>query len=452
MSEHTTAQAVTTDGAVRRAVRGTALPVVVWAATRALLMLCVFKVLVVPGADVTVDVSGIYHGWYEVLRTGTFPLSDVTWQYPPGAALAVLSPALLPFLGYAPAFFVLTLIADAVVLGLLVYTAGRPGRRPAGVWVWVGGLPLLGPTAYSRYDLMVTAVAVAALLAGARRPRTMGALAAFGALLKVWPALLLAGVRRGRTARRSWSAFAATAAGLLLLAGTAVPGAFAFLTFQRERGTEVESLGGLVFQVARQFGWQGQVLLTYGSVEFVGPYVHAVSAVALGLTAAAFGWLLLWRLRAREYAPATPCDAAFTAVLLFTTTSRVISPQYLVWLVGLGAVCLVFRTSAMAVPVLLVVGATAVTFLEFPLGFDHVVAGDAVGLVLMFVRNGLLVVASLAAARALWRHTVPRHGRTAAADGTAAGPGGTTQSEAASAAGAAGDTDAGHEPLSPAAP
>lgn len=451
MSEHTTAQAVTTDGAVRRAVRGTALPVVVWATTRALLMLCVFKVLVVPGADVTVDVSGIYHGWYEVLRTGTFPLSDVTWQYPPGAALAVLSPALLPFLGYAPAFFVLTLVADAVVLGLLLYTAGRPGRRPAGVWVWVGGLPLLGPTAYSRYDLMVTAVAVAALLAGARRPRTMGALAAFGALLKVWPALLLAGVRRGRTARRSWSAFTATAAGLLLLAGTAVPGAFAFLTFQRERGTEVESLGGLVFQVARQFGWQGQVLLTYGSVEFVGPYVHAVSAVALGLTAAAFGWLLLWRLRAREYAPATPCDAAFTAVLLFTTTSRVISPQYLVWLVGLGAVCLVFRTSAMAVPVLLVVGATAVTFLEFPLGFDHVVAGDAVGLVLMCVRNGLLVVASLAAARALWRHTVPRHGRTAA-DGAAVGPGGTTQSEAASAAGTAGDTDAGHEPLSPAAP
>lgn len=457
MSEHTTAQAVTADGAVMRGVRGAALPVVVWAATRALLMLCVFKVLVLPGADVTVDVSGIYHGWYEVLRTGTFPLSDVTWQYPPGAALAVLSPALLPFLGYAPAFFVLTLIADAGVLGLLLYSAGRPGRRPAGVWVWVAGLPLLGPTAYARYDLMVTAVAVAALLAGARRPRTMGALAAFGALLKVWPALLLAGVRCGRTARWSWSAFAATAAGLLLLAGTAVPGAFAFLTFQRERGTEVESLGGLVFQVARQFGWQGQVLLTYGSVEFVGPYVHLVSAVALGLTAAAFGWLLLWRLRAREYAPATPCDAAFTAVLLFTTTSRVISPQYLVWLVGIGAVCLVFRTSAMPLPVLLAVVATAVTFLEFPLGFDRVVAGDAVGVVLMFVRNGLLVAASLTAARALWRHTVPRRGRTAP-DGAATRSEDTAAAEDAGAAAAAGggadtgDTDAGREPLSPAAP
>ncbi|WP_328317049.1 glycosyltransferase family 87 protein [Streptomyces sp. NBC_00388] len=455
MSEHTTAQAVTADGAVIRGTRGAAASRValslVWASTRALLLLCVFKVLTLPGADVTVDVSGIYHGWYEVLRTGTFPLSDVTWQYPPGAALAVLSPALLPFLGYALAFFVLTLAADAVVLGLLLYTARRPGRRPAGAWVWVAGLPLLGPTAYARYDLMVTAVAVAALLAAARRPRTAGALAALGTLLKVWPALLLTGVPRGRTARLSLTAFAATAGALLLLAGTAVPGAFAFLTFQRERGTEVESLGGLVFQVARQCGWRGQVLLTYGSVEFVGPYVHLVSALALGLTCAAFGWLLLWRLRAREYSPATPCDAAFTAVLLFTTTSRVISPQYLVWLVGLGAACLAFRTSRMAVPVLLVAGATAATFLEFPLGFDHVVAGDATGLVLMFVRNGLLVAAALTAARTLWRRTVPRRGRKPAGDDARGGE----ESSAAGTPGGpgpAGDTGSGREPLSPAAP
>ena len=52
-----------------------------------------------------------------------------------------------------------------------------------------------------------------------------------------------------------------------------MPGAFAFLTFQRDRGTEVESLGALVFHVARQYGWDGQVLLNYGSVEFLGPYV-----------------------------------------------------------------------------------------------------------------------------------------------------------------------------------
>ncbi|MFD9501546.1 glycosyltransferase 87 family protein [Streptomyces sp. NPDC060035] len=378
-----------------------------WVLTRAALLLCVFKVFTVPGPDVTSDVSVIYHGWYEVLRAGSFPLDDVTWQYPPAAALAVLSPALLPFLEYPSAFFVLVLACDALVFLLLLYASGRPGTCAAGAWVWVVGVPLLGPTAYARYDLMVTAVAVAALLAGVRHPRVLGALAAFGALMKVWPVLLLAGTARGRATRLSWSAAAVTAGGLLLVAAVALPGAFAFLAFQRDRGLEVESPGALVFHLARQFGWEGRVELRYGSLEFTGAHVELVSTLALGLSVLAFGWLLVWRLRARTFAVHTPADAAFTAVLLFTTTSRVISPQYMVWLVGLAAVCLVFRGSRMAPPACMVLAATGVTLLEFPLGFAHVVASDAEGVALLVVRNALLAVATLSAGRRLWQETVP---------------------------------------------
>ncbi|MYT70603.1 MULTISPECIES: glycosyltransferase family 87 protein [unclassified Streptomyces] len=377
-----------------------------WALTRTLLLLCVFKVIVVPGPDVTSDVSVIYHGWFDILRTGTFPLDDVTWQYPPAAAVAILSPALLPFLEYASAFFLLAFLADAVVFLMLLHLSGRPYASRRGVWVWVVGLPLLGQTVYARYDVMVTAVAVAALLAAARHPKAAGVLAAIGAMLKVWPALLLLGTRRGRATRESWGAAALTAGGLILAFMIAMPGAMAFLTFQRDRGTEVESLGSLVFHVARQFGWSGTVQLNYGSVEFLGPYVDLVSMFAQVLTALAFGWLLLWRLKARAWGPATLADAALTAVLLFTTTSRVISPQYMLWLVGLAAVCLLFRESRMALPVWLVLAATFVTFLEFPIWFSHVVASDALGLTLLLVRNGLLVVASLSACRRLWRATV----------------------------------------------
>lgn len=63
-----------------------------WGLTRVVLLLFVFKVLVFPGPDVTSDVSVIYQGWYETLRHGSFPLDDVTWQYPPAAALPILSP------------------------------------------------------------------------------------------------------------------------------------------------------------------------------------------------------------------------------------------------------------------------------------------------------------------------------------------------------------------------
>jgi hypothetical protein len=291
--------------------------------------------------------------------------------------------------------------------------------------VWVAGVPLLGPTAYARYDLMVAAVAVAALLVGVRRPRLLGALAAFGALLKVWPLLVLVGTRRGWTTVRSWATAVATGALLLLVAGLTLPGALGFLGAQRDRGTEVESLGALVFQVARHFGWTGEVRLNYGSVEFLGPYVAVVSDVAEGLSLAALAWLLLWRRAARAWPPGTLADAAFVAVLLFTTTSRVISPQYMVWLVGLAAVCLVRQGPTMTGPALLVLAAVAVTTLEFPIWFDHVVGGDVLGILLLCVRNGLLVAATVVGGARLWRRTVsvPRRTAGARADAPQTGPG-----------------------------
>ncbi|MDQ0813901.1 hypothetical protein QFZ63_005615 [Streptomyces sp. B3I7] len=374
----------------------------VWTVSRSALLLYVLKVWVFPGPDVTSDVSVIYRGWYDVLRSGGFPSGDVSWQYPPGAVLAVLSPALLPFLDYAHAFFALALLADLAVVCLLLYAGARDGGGVRGVWLWTLGVALLGPTVYARYDLMVTAVAVAALVAGARRPRVLGVLAGFGALLKVWPALLLAGAVR----RRAWGAAAVAAGGLALVCAVVMPGAFTFLRHQGGRGTEVESLGALVLHAARHFGWRGRVLLHYGSVEFLGPWVGAVSAGAMVLSVAGLGWLVVWRLSARAFSPRTLADAGFVAVLVFTVTSRVISPQYLVWLVGLGAVCLCCRGSRMEVPAVLVLVACPVTVLEFPVYFGEVVASDGVGVLSLVVRNGLLVGATVSAARTLWRDTV----------------------------------------------
>ncbi|MBB1261810.1 glycosyltransferase family 87 protein [Streptomyces alkaliterrae] len=377
-----------------------------WAATRLLLLLCLFQVLPLPGPFVSADVEVIYRGWYEVLSGGAYPADDVTWQYPPAAALAILSPGLLPFLGYPEAFYLLAAACDAAVLALLLVGVRRRGHSPAGAWVWVVGLPLLGPTSYARYDVMVTAVAVAALLLVVRRPRLGGVLVAVGALLKVWPALLLVGTARGRATRLAWGAAALTVAGLGAGFALFAPGSLGFLTHQRERGVEVESLGALVFHVARWFGWQGEARMNYGSIEFLGPYVGVVTTVSLWLTAAAFGWLLWWRLRARVWTPTTCAEAAFAAVLLFTVTSRVISPQYMLWLVGLAAVCAALRSAGQRPAVRLVVAAAAVTVLEFPLLFSLVVESRPLGVALIALRNGLLVAAAVVSCAALWRSTV----------------------------------------------
>ncbi|MGK4583721.1 glycosyltransferase 87 family protein [Kitasatospora sp. HPMI-4] len=376
-----------------------------WVITRVLIVLMVSGVLWVSGTDVTSDVSVIYHGWYEVLQTGTFPLDDVTWQYPPGAALVILLPGLLPW-SYLVSFFVVCGVLDALTMVLLMRAGTRRGRSFSGAWVWVAGVPLLGPTVYCRYDILVTAVAVAGLLVLVRRPAIGGILLGIGGLVKIWPVLALAGTPRGRRTRRSWTAAAATLGALCFLLAAGMNGAFEFLKFQRDRGIEVESLGALPLHFARLAGtWNGQVSMNYGSLELLGPWVPLISQLSVAATALGFAWLLLWRLRAKRWQPATTYDAALAALLIFTVTSRVISPQYLVWLVGVAAVCLTVRGTSQRPVAALILLATFFTTLEFPLLFGQVHHSQPWGVAVLTARNGLLLAATVVSCRRLWRST-----------------------------------------------
>ncbi|MGW4382577.1 glycosyltransferase 87 family protein [Kitasatospora sp. NPDC004531] len=362
-----------------------------------------------------VEVDWLYRGWSEVLRTGSFPVNDVTWQYPPGAALPMLAPHLLPFLTYLQAFWLIMVVIDALTAGALLRASlGRPGRSTAGAWFWVLMLPLLLGLPYGRYDLAVTGLAVLSLLLLPARPRLAGVLAGIGAMVKVWPALTVLGTPRGRATRRAWTATAGAALALLLVLAALFDHALDFLPAQRARGVEIESLGGTFFQVARLFDWPGRVEQHYGSMEFLGPYVQRVSQVSLLLTAAAFGWLLLWRLRARRWSAATPYDAALSAVLLFTLTSRVISPQYLIWLIGLAAVCLSVRGTSQRPVALLLIPAIGLTSVEYPLFFNAVMIGGWRPAAVIVARNATLLAAGLWSAARLWHATVPAR-RTAEA-------------------------------------
>jgi glycosyl transferase family 87 len=379
-----------------------------WLATRALMLwlLTHESAPLLGGGSVAREVWGLYFHWYGVLSHGSFPAHDPLWQYPPGAGAVLLSPALLPGLTYFQAFVVLTLVCDAVIAAALARAGTRPGRSLLGAWLWIGGLPLLLQMPLARYDVQATALAVISLLTLSRFPRVSGGFAALGALVKVWPVLVLLGPPRGRPTRSAWTWAGVIGAVTLGLFALLFNNPLSFLREQGSRGVQIESLGGTALSLARHAGWPGHVKYRYGAMEFVGPYVATVADASLALTAVAFCLMLLWRMRARRWSEATPFDAALCAVLLFTVTSRVISPQYMVWLVGLAAVCLCSRASRMALPGALVVAACLATVLEFPVCFANVVAGDGLGITLLFVRNGLLVLATLTAARTLWRGTV----------------------------------------------
>ncbi|MFJ3227233.1 glycosyltransferase 87 family protein [Streptomyces sp. NPDC086783] len=378
---------------------------VAWAAARALMLWMLAHDELVPlgRGGVSREVENLYFRWYGVLSHGAYPSGDHLWQYPPGAGPVLLSPALLPGLGYFQAFVALTLLTDAVILAALARAGTRPGRSTAGAWLWTASLPLLLHIPLARYDVQVTAFAVLSLLALSRSPRVCGALAAMGALVKVWPALALIGTPRGRTTREAWTSAVVTAVVLLAALTTLFDNPFDFLRQQGGRGVQIESLGGTVLGLARHVGWPGQVRYRYGAMEFTGPHVPLVAAASLALTVAAFGLLLLWRMRARRWTPSTPYDAALSAVLLFTVTSRVISPQYMIWLLGLSAVCLTARHTTQRPVAALVVAATAVSAVAYPGMYGEVVDSTWTGCLLMVVRNGLLAGAAALSFRRLWR-------------------------------------------------
>ncbi|WP_293768989.1 glycosyltransferase family 87 protein [Sporichthya sp.] len=393
--------------------------------------------------SVTNDVREIYSRWYDVLSTGSFPDHDVMWQYPPAAALVILAPGLLPF-SYSTSFYWISFAVDVLTFVVLLVAARRrlveSGAAPApaeatterwawartqpwAAWVWTLGVALGGPIAYGRYDLIVTGVAVCALvllvradarpeldLTGARRRLWGGGgLLAFGAMLKIWPVLLLLCVGPGRRWREAWGAAVVT--GTLILFGfwAGMPHALSFLNAQGGRGVEVESIAALPFHVASHHGWDGYVALNYGSMEYLGPHVNLAAKLCLIASALAFGWLVFWRLTARTWHDATTADAALVGVLLFVVTSRVISPQYMVWMVGLGAVCALHfgprGGSVMRLPVVLVLIATALSCVEYPYWFDELLNAERGAVLLVTVRNVLLLGAAVIGASRLWRST-----------------------------------------------
>ncbi|MGW7102221.1 glycosyltransferase 87 family protein [Streptomyces sp. NPDC054838] len=377
-----------------------------WLATRALMLWMLVHDF--HGSNlVRVEVTGTYHNWYDVLVTWSMPHDDIMWQYPPAAAAIFLSPDLLPFLSYFQAFVALTVLCDGLVLVGLLRAARRGDGSTAGALLWLGALPLLMATPFARYDVQVTLLAVGSLLCLRHRPRLGGVIAGVGAMVKVWPLLALLGVPRGKSAREAVIAAALSCVALLAVFAALFRDSLGFLGNQGDRGVQIESLGGSALMLAMKTkAWPGKIDFRYGAFEYVGPYVPAIARVSLALTAIGFLLLILWRVKARRWTTATPPDAALCAIMVFTVTSRVISPQYMIWLLGLAAVCLTSRHTTQR-PVAWLLAATALlTSLVFPVWYGDVLQNTWTGTVLLCARNGMLLYATVWSGIRLWKATV----------------------------------------------
>jgi hypothetical protein len=366
----------------------------IWALTRAFLLVIIAGWI--PWPEQVNDLN-IYAGWAaDDLAAARFP-DDFMWQYPPLAGLLLLAGWQLPdgHVGYALLF----LIFDFAIMAMVSRNAQRWGEA-TGRLLWALVPLVTGPLLLARFDVVPTAFAVAAAVVAAR-PTLSGGLAAVGAWMKVWPALVVAGLRRrDLPAGLFGAAVVSIVVAITVMLTWTDP--FGFLGGQRDRGLQIESVGAWPFLVWRALGGDVAVVYQYGAHEVIAPGVAAVGDVSLVLTLLLLALVGVQRLRgALEGFAAT--DVALATVLFSVVTSRVFSGQYFIWLLALGALCLNDPRSRMRRVTALLVVAGLATQAVYPWLYTALLQGSLLAVCVQSVRIASTVAATALAVAALVR-------------------------------------------------
>ena len=357
------------------------------------------RVMAVVSVDMTpwmLNDLDIYRSWVPSLEAGRFPADDPTWQYPPGIAPLFLLVGAAP-LDYRWAFILLILAVDAALMGALLWAHARRAEASwRGPWLWALAGLVVGPIMMVRFDVVPTLFAVGAvLLAG--RPVWSGVSAGLGFLTKVWPAFLLLVLPR-RSLPRGIAGFAAVVAVALGAFALLTDGSLSFLSNQQARGLQVESVGALPYEVFSLLGGEVAFGLKYGSIQVLMSGAETVGLVLTVVGLALFALLAWWRLSGRMEHVA-PGDVALAVMLVSIATSRVYSPQFNVWLVGLAAAALLDPASRQRVPLALVIAISLLTQVVYPWSATQLVTGDALTITVQAARILLLLIATVWALR-----------------------------------------------------
>jgi hypothetical protein len=323
--------------------------------------------------------------------------------------------------GYLVAFVIFTLALDALFTYALWRSSGR--RHGTGIDFWLIFVPLIGPLSYLRFDMLPAVLAGGALLAARRRPWVTGALTGLGAAIKLWPALLIGAFMSYRADRRpAGIAFVVVGFGLAVI--SLIFGGWSRLmsplTWQSERGLQIESIWATPLMVARAMrpGYWIVDISQYQAYEIFGTGVDAWVLISNIATVLGLALIVVLTIRAFRHHGSTPVAIGFVIVAIvaiMTITNKTLSPQYLLWLGGPMAALLAFRPHAtpdeqpainrMAGRLLIL---AVLTQLVYPLFYDAYLGREGRAMIILAtivtaIRNLALVAFTIEACWLAWR-------------------------------------------------
>ena len=377
---------------------------------------------------------GLYLEKARDLAAGQIPYRDFPFEYPPLALVPMFVPYILwPFgqasvESYAWAFVaweailllgVCVLLARIVRLGGAAAVEDRDGGETSESRVHTTAYKLTAISVGAalaiafRFDLFPAFLVVVALWAALeRRPVAAGVAIGVGVLAKLFPIAVLPALAipwlvpldLGRLTRLG--AAAAITIVLVMLPFVVLAGsdAFGFLTYQAQRGLQVESIGGgLVVLIGLLNHHPADMSFGFSAVQVAGPLADAWLAALPALTVLGFavlGWIGWRRIRGGGASNAAISTFAFATVLVVLATSKVFSIQYVVWIVPFAAL-LPGRKFWLALALV------ALTMPIHPLLYAGLVKQEALPILILNVRNGLFLTLTLWVLRDLARDPMP---------------------------------------------
>jgi Glycosyltransferase family 87 len=306
----------------------------------------------------------------DFLPAATFtlpPFHALPLEYPP-LSLAIFSLALFaPLHYYTLAFAILMALIIMSIYWLLLRHGPRGASMAFAIYMVIGAWGI----ALGRFDLVPAMLTLLCVIAAERKRWTYAYIAlAFAFLLKIYPilflpALFIAEQAERQDARRFYKpqqpltlvslpeelwrtlrdirrwCWKNTIIFFAIL--FAVTGFFALLNFQgavlsqlsyfANRPVQIESTGSPILFLAAHFGYPVQIVSSFGSTNVVSRLESLVEFFLAALLVLGYLYALFAQWRGK-----LDVTQAFIAVLLvFIVTSKVFSPQYLMWLIPLLA-------------------------------------------------------------------------------------------------------------------
>ena len=202
---------------------------------------------------------------------------------------------------------------------------------------------------------------------------------------------------RARVRQATAALLAALVAPALAALAVSPSGALEAVEYHVERPVQVESVPAMGVLLLDALG--------AGEAESVQSHrsdglEHPAAAVLAGVSALLMLAAIAVAVARTRGDPRDLVLGALAAVLAFAALGKVLSPQYMLWLVPLAALAVAWRTHALAAAL---IAAAILTQAEFPARYFDLVQGEPLAIALVALRNLALIAALLLALRELGR-------------------------------------------------